>query len=125
MLKGIHLKHWHRATRDADGDLILSSYDLLQILEFLPEDGPFKTAAERGGRWDIKTVMLANIFNEQVDMRASYHAAHSTDDCDVRFDPSDYYAVDPVDAKFRAEQEKAEAEIAAQTEPELAEAGWM
>lgn len=94
------------------------------LIDKLPEKSELKKAA-RGGRWDLKTRMLAEIYNEQVNMRSSYFAAHSTDENDVRFDPSDYYLTDPVDLKARAEQERAEAEIAAQTEPELAEAGWL
>lgn len=122
--RGLHIKHWLRATRGADGDLILSSYELLYILEFLPEDSAFKTAA-RGGRWPLTTLMAAETLNEAYRFRASYHAAHSTDENDVRFDPTDWLFIDPVVAQAEAEQERAEAAIAAQTEPELTEAGWM
>ncbi len=69
--------------------------------------------------------MLAEIYNEQLNMRSSYFAAHSTDENDVRFDPSDFYLTDPVELKVRIEQEQAEAEVAATTEPELADAGWL
>ena len=82
-----------------------------------------KDAMERANA--IWKRMLAESVNEQLRMRASYHAAHSTDECDVRFDPSDYYLVDPVERKAQAELEAVEAEIAAQTEPELEAAGWM
>lgn len=116
---------WHRLTVNPDtGAPYLSSRRLLALADRLPDKSEVKTAA-RGGRWPIETQMLANIFNEQVDMRASYHAAHSTDEVDVRFDPSDYYLLDPVVRKARAELEAVEAEIAEQTVPELSDAGWM
>lgn len=122
---GLDIGLWHNlATNPLTGGPYLSSRRLLVLIDKLPEESDLKTAA-RGGRWPEWKQMLANVFNEQVDMRASYHAAHSTDECDVRFDPSDYYLIDPVIAKARAEREAVEAEIAAQTEPELADAGWM
>jgi hypothetical protein len=105
-------------------DPYLSSRRLLVLLEHLPEDGAFKTAT-RGGRWSLAQQIAAEGVNEQYRMRASYHAAHSTDDNDVRFDPTDYEFVDPVIAQARAEAEAAESAISAQTEPELADAGWM
>ncbi|MCG7596362.1 hypothetical protein [Mycobacterium sp. PSTR-4-N] len=58
-------------------------------------------------------------------MRASYHAAHSTEENDVRFDPEPWFFVDPVDVRLRREAEELEAAQAAETEPELAEAGWL
>lgn len=69
--------------------------------------------------------MAAESVNEQYRFRASYHAAHSTDEHDVRFDPEPFYFVDPVVVKARAELEAVEAEIAEQTVPELSDAGWM
>lgn len=101
----------------------MSSRRLLILLEKMPEESEFKRVVERGGRWSLKTQILAETVNEAYRFRASYHAAHSTDDNDVRFEPPEF--VDPVVAEARAEQERAEAEVAAQTEPELADAGWM
>lgn len=119
------LSDWWRGTRDADGNLVLSSYELLVYLEFMDTEGAFKTQAERGGRWPDWKQMLAEVANEGYRMRASYHAVHSTDDHDVRFDSSDLEFVDPVDYAERKELEQAESVEAAQTEPELAEIGWM
>jgi hypothetical protein len=124
--KNIDIGLWHSlAINPLTGGPYLSSRRLLILLEHMPEESEFKRVAERGGRWSIKNQMQAESVNEQYRMRASYHAAHSTDDNDVRFDPTDYEFVDPVVARARAEQEAAEAEISAQTEPELADAGWM
>lgn len=125
MFHGLDIGLWHRLTINPDTQApYLSSRRLLILIDKLPDKSEVKTAA-RGGRWPIETQMLSEIANEQLRMRASYHAAHSTDENDVRFDPEPWFFVDPVVAQARAELEAAEAEIAAQTEPELAEAGWM
>ena len=70
------------------------------LLEFMDEDGAFKTAT-RGGGWPTWKRMLAEGVNEQYRMRASYHAAHSTKENDVRFDPSELYFLDPVERELR------------------------
>lgn len=124
--KNIDIGLWHSlAINPLTGGPYLSSRRLLVLLEHMPEESEFKRIAERGGRWSLAQQIAAEGVNEQYRMRASYHAAHSTDDNDVRFDPTDYEFVDPVIAQARAEAEAAEAEISAQTEPELADAGWM
>lgn len=69
--------------------------------------------------------MLARSANMQTHHLAWYLAVHSTDDADLRFDPDPHLFIDPVDAVKLREQEQAEREQAKQTEPELAEAGWM
>lgn len=99
--RGQHIKHWLRATRGADGDLILSSYELLYILEFLPEKSAFKTAAERGGRWTGLERMVAEIANEQYRMRSSYFAVNS-EGGELGFSTDAYEFIDPVDQARRA-----------------------
>lgn len=122
---GLDIGLWHRLTINPDtGAPYLSSRRLLVLVDRLPDKSEVKTAA-RGGSWPIETRMLSEIVNEQLRMRASYFAAHSTDEVDVRFDPEPWFFVDPVVAAARAELEAAEAEIAEQTVPELADAGWM
>jgi len=66
----------------------------------MDENGAFKTAT-RGGGWPDWKRMLAEGVNEQYRMRASYHAAHSTKENDVRFDPSTLYFLDPVERELR------------------------
>lgn len=125
MFHNLDIGLWHRLTINPDtGAPYLSSRRLLVLVDKLPETSELKTAA-RDGRWDIKTQMLAESVNESYRFRSSYHAAHSTDEVDVRFDPEPWFFVDPVVAKAREAQEQIEAAIAAQTEPELADAGWM
>ena len=125
LVRGVDIGLWHRLTINPDtGAPYLSSRRLLLLLEHLPDDSAVKTAA-RGGRWSDWKRMLAEVANEAYRFRASYHAVHSTEDNDVRFDPSRVEFVDPVVAEVRAELERAEAEVAAQTEPDLADAGWM
>lgn len=107
----LHIKHWHRGTRGPDGDLLLSSYELLELLEHLPEDdSAFKAAAERGGRWPSWKKMLAEATNQSYRMHASYLAAHG-----VEVGPTtDYEFVDPVEREAREKAAQAEAEADAQ-----------
>lgn len=51
----------------------MSSYELLELVEHLPDDGAFKAAA-RGGRWTLEQATLAEVFNEIARLRASVHA---------------------------------------------------
>lgn len=101
----------------------------MTLLKFLPEDGEFKTQAERGGRWPQWKQMLADSVNMQTNHLAWYLADLTSrggeDGEDLRFDPEPYMYVDPIDIEIRREQEQREAEQAAQTEPDLVEAGWM
>lgn len=98
--RGLHIKHWLRGTRGADGDLILSSYELLEILKFLPDESAFKTAAERGGRWSSWQRMLAESVNESYRMRSAFQAAHS-EDGEAGFDTEPFEFLDPIDAQAR------------------------
>ncbi len=99
---GLHIKHWLRGTRGSDGDLILSSYELLEILEFLPEESAFKTAAERGGRWPDWKQMIAEGVNESYRMRSAFQAANS-EDGKAGFDTEPFEFLDPIDARARDE----------------------
>jgi hypothetical protein len=105
---GLHIKHWHRGTRGDDGDLLLSSYELLELLEYLPETGAFKTCAERGGRWPTWQQMLAEAVNESYRLRAAYHAVNGGEDS--AFDPSPFEFVDPIDRQRREQFRAADAE---------------
>lgn len=101
---------WHRLTINPDtGAPYLDSARLLVLLEYMNEDGAFKTAG-RGGRWPDWKAMIAESVNEQYRMRASYHAAHSTKENDVRFDPAKWYVLDPVDRELRSKAAEVEAE---------------
>jgi len=91
-----------RGTRGSDGDLILSSYELLEILEFLPEESAFKTAAERGGRWPDWKQMIAEGVNESYRMRSAFQAANS-EDGKAGFDTEPFEFLDPIDAAARDE----------------------
>lgn len=90
----------------------------------MDENGAFKTAV-RGGRWPDWKQMLAEVANEGYRLRSSYHAANSTDENDARFNPSELEFVDPAVQELRDEQARLESEKSAQTEPELADAGWL
>jgi hypothetical protein len=101
----LHIKHWHRGDRGADGDLILSSYDLLELIEGLPpDDSAFKAAAERGGRWPVWQQMLAEVANEGYRLRAAYHAVNGG--AEAAFNPAEFAFIDPVQREWlkRAEQ---------------------
>lgn len=121
---GRSLGNWWRGTRDAHGHLVLSSSELIDYLEFMDDEGAFKTAM-RGGQWPDWKRMLAESANQQYRSLAWYLAFKSDDDHDFTFDPSDHEFVDPAVQVLLDEQRKRDAEQAAKTEPELADAGWM
>lgn len=111
--RGYDIAHWHQLTINPEtGTPRLSSRRLLTLLEFGPEDGPFKTAAERGGRWSSWKQMLAEIANEGYRFRSSYHAVNSTPENDARFDPTKFEFLDPIDQEIRAKREAEEAAAA-------------
>ena len=68
---------WHRHPRRRR-HLILSSYELLEFLEFLPEtrSRPTLCAAVAGPSW---RAMLAESVNESYRMRSAFQAANSED----------------------------------------------
>lgn len=49
----------------------MSSYELLELLEFMPEEGAFKTAA-RGGEYTHDQKVQVQIANEIAVLRAAY-----------------------------------------------------
>ena len=104
--RGLHIKHWLRGTLAPDGEMILSSYELLEVLEFLPEESAFKTDAERGGRWPEWKRMLAEAVNQGYRMHASYLTAHGVEDVS---DTSAYEFVDPVDLAEKRRREELQA----------------
>ena len=53
----------------------MSSYELLELLEFMNERGAFKTAM-RGGSWTWDQMVAAESYNETARTRASYHAVN-------------------------------------------------
>lgn len=110
---GLKLADWWAGTRDHNGDLVLSSAELLDYLEFMDDDGAFKTAAERGGRWSDWKNMLAEAANSGYRMHASYLIAHGVEDVG---DTSDYEFTDPVILKERAEKAQAEAQAQAESQ---------
>ena len=57
------IKEWHDGT--------MSSYELLELLEFMPERGAFKSAA-RGGEFSGDEKVWAQIANELAVLRAAY-----------------------------------------------------
>jgi hypothetical protein len=57
------IKEWH------DGSM--SSYELLELLEFMPERGAFKTAA-RGGEYSQEEKVWVQIANELAVIRAGF-----------------------------------------------------
>jgi hypothetical protein len=76
LLPKADIHDWHRGTRDEYGVLKLSSRRLLVLLEFLPEESAFKTAAERDGGWTLHQLIASETHNELARLRASYHAVH-------------------------------------------------
>lgn len=79
----------------------MSSYELLELIEFLPDEGAFKTAV-RGGAWTEDQLIAAETFNEIARLRASYHAVNGGKD--GTYEP--FAFEDPL-ARRRKEQAKA------------------
>ncbi len=71
---GRRLADWWRGT-ERDGELVLSSSELLDYIEFLDEDGAFKRAVRSGGYSRLEG-MIADTHNEVAWLRASYHAVN-------------------------------------------------
>lgn len=68
------IAEWHQ--------FAMSSYELLELLEFMPEHGAFKTAA-RGGEYSEDQLVWRHISNELARLRATMHAVHGG----KRYDP--------------------------------------
>lgn len=60
----------------------MSSYELLELLEHMPKEGAFKTAA-RGGEYTDEHLTWRHIANELARLRATMHAVHGGQ----RYDP--------------------------------------
>lgn len=53
----------------------MSSYELLEIIEFLPDESSYKTAA-RGYEYSEDQLTLRHLANEVARLRATMHAVH-------------------------------------------------
>lgn len=53
----------------------MSSYELLELLEWMPERGAFKTSV-RGGEYSDEELTWRHIANELARLRATMHAVH-------------------------------------------------
>jgi hypothetical protein len=53
----------------------MSSYELLELLEWMPERGAFKTSM-RGGEYSEEEITWRHIANELARLRATMHAVH-------------------------------------------------
>ncbi len=60
----------------------MSSYELLELLEFMPDEGAFKRAL-RGGEYSEQEITWRHIANELARLRATMHAVHGGQ----RYDP--------------------------------------
>ena len=60
----------------------MSSYEMLELLEFMPDDGAFRSAL-RGGEYDENQMTWRHIANELARLRATMHAVHGGQ----RYDP--------------------------------------
>jgi hypothetical protein len=60
----------------------MSSYELLELIEFMDEDGAFMTAF-RGGEYSEARLDIRHLTNEVAKLRATMHAVHGGQ----RYDP--------------------------------------
>lgn len=89
----------------------MSSYELLELVEHLPETGAYKAALRRGG-YTVDQAMIAELFNETARFRASYHSAHGS-----KYEPPEM--TDPAVLVAKAEAEAAHALDREEVEAEL------
>jgi hypothetical protein len=61
------IAEWHQG--------YMSSYELLELLEFMNDRGAFKTAA-RGGEWSKEEAIWTHVANELAKLRATLHVVH-------------------------------------------------
>lgn len=66
---------WHRGRRDEHGDLVLGSYELMELLDQLPDESRFRTAI-RGGEVSAKDAVQRHIANELSLLRATYYVVN-------------------------------------------------
>ena len=53
----------------------MSSYELMELLEYMPEEGAFKTAI-RGGEYCERDQVWRHVANELAKLRSTMHAVH-------------------------------------------------
>jgi hypothetical protein len=82
------IAEWHAGS--------MSSYEMLELLEWMPERGAFKTSI-RGGEYSEEELTWRHIANELARLRATMHAVHGG----KRYDP-------PVLDSRAGQREKAE-----------------
>lgn len=111
--------HHRRITEWHHGDM--GSYELLELIEHLPDDGAFKTAVR--GDWDEKTYMLAATHNVLERLLAGYYAVHCSGDDDTEYEP--FLLRSPAELKEEATARAAE-EVEQRQDDELfyADMGW-
>lgn len=68
------IAEWHAGT--------MSSFELLELIEFLPEKGAYQTAS-RGGEYAEDDLVMRHLANEVARLRATMHAVHGGQ----RYDP--------------------------------------
>lgn len=78
----------------------MSSYELLELLEYMPDEGAFKRAL-RGGEYSEQEITWRHIANELARLRATMHAVHGGQ----KYDPPLLLSK----AQVEAEQEDLEA----------------
>lgn len=109
--RGLHIKWWLRGTVGGDGDPLLSSYELMEIIEHLPEESATKTAMRRGG-WTTLQAMVAQTFNETARFRASFHGrCGSGYEPPEMTDPAVLLAQREADAAHALDREEVEGEL--------------
>jgi hypothetical protein len=65
----------------------MSSYELLELLEFMPERGAFKTAA-RGGEYSDEEIVWRHIATELSKLRSITQTVHGGKDNDMKVFPT-------------------------------------
>lgn len=98
--RGVLIADWHRGTRDKHGAMVLSSRQLIELIEALPETSAYQIARGTSG-WPEPTEIIASMHN----LLAEFVAGHRDEghrDFGTFLKPADRAAYL---AKLRAEAE--------------------
>lgn len=98
---GIRISEWHQGPPEG-----LSSYELLELLEYMDDDGRYKAAARvaaGGNRWSERTWAIMATANESAVMRAGHFPNADSDQYGGRLFIPDYLAVERAERMAEAE----------------------
>lgn len=96
----------------------MSSYELLELVEFLPEEGAYRTA-RRGGEFSDEDLVRRHMANEVARLRATMHAVHGGQRYDPPILKSKAAEIDEAEDSMASEERREEVFSFADRDPDL------